>query len=131
LDPSKSSICHSAFSLRLREILPTISPQRLSTLPTRHRGPQARCRGRTCRHTGRFGCGNKGAAWPNRRKITADRRLCRGKQHAEKGGPRPPFLFTVTRSLKLSCVRAAQPHMFCCRARYTDTRAAPEIPDRP
>src|ERR1700738_4083412 len=50
---------------------------------------------------------------------------------AEKGGSRAAFLFVVTRSLQLSYVRAVQPHRFCCRGRYSDTRAGSEIPDRP
>ena len=49
----------------------------------------------------------------------------------EEGRPlgRPSFI--VIRSLRGSCVRAAQPNMFCCRARYIDTRAALVIPDGP
>src|SRR3982074_122063 len=49
----------------------------------------------------------------------------------KKGGSRAAFLFVVTRSLQLSFVHAARPHKFGCRARYSDTHAASEIPDRP
>src|SRR3982074_311330 len=49
----------------------------------------------------------------------------------KKGGSRAAFLFVVTRSLQLSFVHAARPDKFGCRARYSDTHAASEIPDRP